>query len=381
MKPYRIFTIVKKIFKNIRNDKRTLALLFIAPVFAMLLFGYSFNGEIKNITIFVVNDDQGYTLPLNNVNISISNKIISNFNSEILHVEYMKNVSEAIQKVESGNGYAVIYFPENFTKDIYMKLDQNAINANATIWLMEDESDINVANTINQQVNNAIAETIKEIGINPIISLNSAHAIYGKNATFLDFFIPGMIGFIAYLLPTLLTLISFVQERTSGTLDRMMATPLTEGEMVAGYAIAFGTIGTLQSLLLLTISIYVFNIVIVGSIVLAFIIIALLAITSQSLGILLSSLAKREIHALFFLPFIVIPGITLAGVFWPLEGIPSWLRPVSYFVPVTYAVEALRDVMIKGWGLANIYRDILALILFCIVFLFLAVLSLKIRGK
>jgi ABC-2 type transport system permease protein len=116
---------------------------------------------------------------------------------------------------------------------------------------------------------------------------------------------------------------------------------------------------------------------IVGNVVLAFLIVALLAVVSQSLGILLSSLAKREAQAIQFIPFVILPVFLLSGVFWPVEAIPIWLRPISYLVPPTYAVDACRGVMLKGWGFAQIWSDFLALILFAVFFLLLATWSLK----
>lgn len=187
-------------------------------------------------------------------------------------------------------------------------------------------------------------------------------------------------AFVVYLLTTLLTLISFVGERTSGTLDRLLSTPLREYEIVMGYAITFSLLGTMQAALLLTIGILVFNITIVGNVVLAFAVVALLAIACQALGILLSSLADREAQAVQFLPFIILPAFLLSGIFWPLEAIPTWLRPASYLVPPTYAIDACRSVILRGWGLEMIWTDVAALVVFAAVFLTMAVLSLERRG-
>jgi ABC-2 type transport system permease protein len=191
--------------------------------------------------------------------------------------------------------------------------------------------------------------------------------------------VPGIISVAVWQLTTLLTLISFVGERTSGTLFRLLASPLKESELVAGYALAFGAIGTTQSAVLLAVGVLLFNVTIVGNVILAFGVIALLAIVSEGLGILLSSLARREAQAIQFLPFVVLPAFLLSGVFWPIEAIPAWLRPVSYVLPTTYAVEAVRSVTLRGWGLDKIYPDVVALLIFASVFLVLATLLLRRR--
>jgi ABC-2 type transport system permease protein len=155
---------------------------------------------------------------------------------------------------------------------------------------------------------------------------------------------------------------------------------LRESEIVIGYAIAFSIIGMLQTIVLLTIGVLVFNIMIVGNIFLAFLVIALLAVVSLSLGILLSSLARREAQAIQFFPLIVLPTFLLAGIFWPVEAIPSWLRPFSYIIPPSYAVDAIRSVMLRGWGAGGIWVDLVALFGFAVAFLSLAVWSLQ-RGR
>ena len=216
-------------------------------------------------------------------------------------------------------------------------------------------------------------------GVKPALNVTS-DPIYGKDADFIDFFVPGILAFVVYLLTTILTLITFVGERSNGTLERVLASPVTEGEIVTGYAITFGTFGILQVALLLVIAILVFNIMVVGNVLLAFLAVAILAVTCQALGILLSSLAKRPEQAIQFFPFVILPAFLLSGVFWPIQAIPEWLRPLSYLVPPTYAVDACRAVMLKGWGLDRIWFDLVALVIFAIVFMGLAVFSLR-RGK
>jgi len=376
----RSFAVTMKIFKDLRNDKRTIALIFIAPIFAMFVFGLAFSGEIKDVKVIIVNKDQGFTPPLGNFT-SLSEQTISNIDKNVLNIEFESKEDDAIAKVKKGHAYAVIVFPENFTKNVLMKLQNSSFPGDTTIKLMMDRSNINVADSIAKNLNIAVLKTTEEEGLKALINVDSKEAIYGKNADFMDFFVPGIIAFVVYLLTTLLTLISFVGERTSGTLDRILATPLTESEIVIGYTTAFSIFGILQGLLLLIVGILIFNITIVGHVILAFVCIALLAIVCQALGILLSSLAKREAQAIQLLPFVVLPAFLLAGIFWPIEAIPSWLRPASYLIPPTYTVDANRAVMLRGWGLDMIWPDIVALLIFAIVFLMIAIISLKRRKK
>jgi ABC-2 type transport system permease protein len=371
----RTLNVTKRVFRDIKNDKRTIGLIFLAPIFAMFIFGLAFSGEVKDVNIGVVNHDQGFVTP-NGENLSLSNKIIANIDPSVLNIKYYKSEEEAVNQVKKGKSYGVIIFPENFTQDAFLGFTNPSLNKSTQITIKADESVVNVKNAILSTISDSIDTTVKEEGIKSPVTVNS-DPIYGKDATFIDFFVPGIMAFVVYLLTTLLTLLAFVGERTSGTLDRLLSTPLQESEIVGGYGLAFGIIGTLQAAFLLSVAILAFNIMIVGNVILAFLIVALLAVVSQALGILLSSLAKREAQAIQFIPFVILPVFLLSGVFWPVEAIPIWLRPISYLVPPTYAVDACRAVMLKGWGFMQIWPDFVALILFAIFFLLLATWSLK----
>jgi len=378
MKFYRIIAVSRRVFRDVANDKRSLALLFLAPIFAMLVFGLAFSGDVEGVNVIIVNHDQGFTPPNGNTTY-LSNKIINHLNTTALNIENMSNLDDARQKVIDGKASAVIVFPENFTKNAQLKTINASYPNSAEITIQGDDSITNIKDTILKTVNQAVSDSMTAEGVNPALNVTS-DPIYGKNADFIDFFVPGILAFVVYLLTTLLTLITFAGERSTGTLERVLASPVTEGEVVTGYAITFGTFGIMQVILLLVVAILVFNIMVVGNVFLAFLAVAILAVSCQALGILLSSLAKRPEQAIQFIPFIILPAFLLSGVFWPVQAIPEWLRPLSYLVPPTYAVDASRAVMLKGWGLSRIWPDLLALVLFAILFLVLAVWSLK-RGK
>jgi ABC-2 type transport system permease protein len=374
MKAPRFLAVTRRVFVDLKNDKRTLALIFIAPVFAMFVFGLAFSGEVKHVRTEVVNLDAGTAgLPF-----SVSRTILSNIDKSVLKLEESPSVDTAKAKVESGDATAVIVFPKRLTESVLAARQGKPSTGDTAVQLYLDQSNVNVSNAVVKAVNEALLKTAEQAGMKLPVTVKTV-AIYGKDARFIDSFVPGIMAFVVFMLTTLLTLVTFVGERTSGTLLRMLATPLRERDIVMGYASAFGVIGILQSTILLLVGILAFHIIIVGDVVYAFLVIALLAVVSQALGILLSSLAKRESQVVQFFPFILLPTFLLAGIFWPLEAIPTWLRPFSYLVPPTYAVDAARSVMLRGWGLSRIWVDIVALLAFAVVFLTLAAQSLKAR--
>ncbi len=373
----RVLAVSKRVFMDLKNDKRSLALIIIAPLFAMTVFGLAFSGELKDVNVIVVNHDLGMDVPTIG-EINFADDVVNNLDSEVLIIEYKSNLDSALEDLENGEAWAVIYFPEDYTNNTMASMNP-MLDASSSIDLYIDMSNANVAESVIMETNSALLATIEDTGGGIPVTIERID-VYGENAEFMDFFVPGIICFTVYLLTTLLTLMSFIGERVSGTLSRVLATPLTESEIVAGYAITFSLVGTFQAIFLVVVGIAVFDVMIVGNVFLAFLVVALLAIVCQALGILLSAFAEREAQAAQFLPFIVMPGFLLSGVFWPLEAIPAWLRPASFFVPPSYAIEATRSVMLRGWGLDMIWPQVLALIVFAIVLLVLAAISLRRRG-
>jgi ABC-2 type transport system permease protein len=372
----RITAVVRRIFTNFRHDKRSLALACVAPLFAMTVFGLAFSGELNDVPVIVVNDDLGAYNSTLNMTVRISSLVVSNLDEKLLSITSESSLGAAVAAVEDGEAWGVIYFPANFTQDIFLRL-QGASGAVSTISLRLDNSNVNVASAIQRAVADALLMTMSQRGIAAPVNVDSSQPIYGEGAEFIDYFAPGVMAFAAYLLTTLLTLLAFVGERTTGTLERLLSTPLSVGELVTGYAVAYGTVALLQSVLLLSFAILAFGIEIAGNAALALLVIALLAVVSMNMGMLISTAAKRELQVVQLFPFIVLPVFLLSGIFWPLEAMPGWLRPFAYIIPPTYAVDALRSIMIRGWGLEKVWLDVAALLIFAVALLALNVLALR----
>jgi ABC-2 type transport system permease protein len=356
-------------------------MMFATPVVGIAVFGVAFSGEVNNVDVVVVDHDQGYQIPPSSVPVSIAEAVTANLDTYVLKLDQVATEAEAIDRVRSGKAYGLIIFPENFTSNVYEKMMDPSLSLDTTIRLELDRSNVTVANSILKAVGDAMLKASSSMGVEAPVTVDSSTAIYAQEASFRDFSVPGITAFVVFMLTYILTLLAFVSERTSGSLERLQVTPLRESELVIGYALAFSIIAVLQTAMVLALIVGVFKVMVVGSILLAFLVIALLAVMSLSLGILFSSLAKREAQAIQFLPLIALPVLLLGGIFWPLEAIPSWLRPLSYAMPPTYAVNATRSVMLRGWGVGDIWVELVAMVGFTVAFLALSVWSLhRARG-
>ncbi|HET9521063.1 MAG TPA: ABC transporter permease, partial [Candidatus Limnocylindrales bacterium] len=194
-------------------------------------------------------------------------------------------------------------------------------------------------------------------------------AVFGSaDADILDAFAPALIGYFAYFLVFILTGISFLRERVGGTLERLLATPVMRSEIVAGYAAGFGLFATLQVIVIMLSSLGTLSVPALGPLpafsiglgianagspVLAFAVVLLLALGAVSLGIFISTFARTELQILQFIPIVIVPQGLLGGIFWPVESLPDALEVVARALPLTYAVDGLREVLVKGADLAS----------------------------
>ncbi len=367
----RVLAITQRVFRGFKHDKRSIALMIIAPLVAMSVFGIAFGGEVSNIPVVIVNEDEG--VPIFNETVYLSERVIDNIDEDVLVPEFLDDYDEALGRVRDGEAWAVIHFPANYSSAL-------VVDGTTTITVRADMSNTQIYQAILLELGSALTAVMEEVGHSPPVQIDTSRPVYGEGAEFSDFLIPGVIAFAIFLLTTLLTLLTFTTERVNKTLDRILVTPVTEAEIVLGYAIAFALIGTAQSVILISWGIIGFDIMVEGNLAIAILIAALLAIASMAFGILLSAAANTEAQATQMIPLIVLPVFLLSGIFWPMEAIPAWLQPAAYVLPPTYAVEALRSIMIRGWGLVEVWPHVVALMVFIGAFLALATLSLRRKG-
>lgn len=375
----RMLGVTKKTLRALKHDRRTAGFLVFMPLFMIAIFGYTFGGDLEDVKVAIVNLDEG------GPNGSVAAHIIEELSlGTTLSLDIMEGATavDAEEVVRDADAWAAIVFPRNFTLDADDAVESmlaGGLAAPSLVTVYVDATNPNMAQAVLAELLAATQNVLAaDYGLIPPIVVGEER-IYGENAEFIDFFAPGVMGLAAMMVTFMLSIISFVHERSTGTLDRLLATPVTEGEIVGGYALALGLVALAQSVVILVTAVLLFDVNVEGSILLVLVTILLLGIGSQGLGFLLSSIAKNEFQAVQFMPIILFPSILLAGVFWPIEAVPELLRPVSHFIPLTYAVEGCRSVMIRGWDIGGVWPQLLVLVGFAVATLVLSAYSLKRR--
>ncbi len=207
-------------------------------------------------------------------------------------------------------------------------------------------------------------------------------------------FAPAIVGFFAYFFVYILTGVSFLRERTGGTLERLMATPVTRGEVVLGYTLGFGLFATIQVAILMLWTLGTLRVpalgplpplsiglgvAVNGSPLLAFLVVVLLAVGAVSLGIFLSTFARTELQVIQFIPIVLAPQFLLSGVLFPVSNLPPILQPLVTIMPLNYAVDGLRQVFIRGadLGVAALQVDLVVLAAVAVFFATIAALTIR----
>ena len=197
--------------------------------------------------------------------------------------------------------------------------------------------------------------------------------------TVLDYIAPALLATMALFFSFLLTGISFLRERSQGTMERLMASPVSRLDIVVGYLFGFFIFALLQTLIVVLFTIYALDVTYQGDLWQIFIFQIVIITAAVNLGIFISTFARNEFQMVQFIPLIIFPQIFLCGVIWPVEQMPNYLQWLSKILPLTYGVDGLRDIMLAGKSLLDVGFELAVLAGFAVVISIIAAFTLR-RG-
>ncbi len=195
----------------------------------------------------------------------------------------------------------------------------------------------------------------------------------------LDYIAPALLATLAVFFSFLLTGISFLRERSQGTMERLMASPVSRLDIVVGYLFGFFIFALTQTLIILVFTIYVLDVNYHGDLWQIFVFQIVVIAGAVSLGIFTSTFARNEFQMVQFIPLIIVPQVFLCGVIWPVEQMPEYLQWLAAVLPLTYAVDGLRDIMLDGKSLLDVWLQLSVLVGFAILISIVAAITVR-RG-
>ena len=383
MKWERIAGLSRRVMLQIIRDKRTFFLLIVIPILLLILADLLFESGVEEYQIGVVNGDNGLVLP-NGSKISLAEEIEKGIDEEAVFSLVVIDESDVESALDTSSVKAVLVMPDTFTSDFVqsraLELDVRLEGSNPALigTILGRLNQVAAGALLRLGAGTPLSAAFAGVGDGDLpVSISPIYHYGGAEFGPMDYIAPVYIAFLVLFFVFLITCVSIIQERTHGTMERLLATPVSRVEIIAGYILGLGVYALMQGALILLFALFVLKIVYAGSLWLLFLVIVLLSIVGVSLGMLASSFARNEFQVVQYIPLLIIPQMLIGGTFVPVEDLPRILQPLAYCMPLTYANIALRDVMIKGWGLADIYKNVLVLAGFAGFFILLDILAVR----
>jgi ABC-2 type transport system permease protein len=358
----RIGAITRRLLHGFRRDRRTVALLFVAPIVILGLLGYLMRGSSSAPEVGIANQDSG---PLGAI---VADGLRSSSHIKTVDI----NAADGDGKLKDGTLVAYIVLPADFSQQAQsgnvapeVHLEGSQPGEDAPVIQALQETVISLASRVAQ----------RSVGFQP----KTIYLYGGPDYDTLDYFGAAFIGLIVFFLVFVITIVSFLNERTQGTLERLMASPLRRGEIVVGYMLGFTVLALIQSVEVLVFALAVLRIHNQGNVLLIFGMEAVMAIGAVNLGIFLSMFARSEFQAVQFIPLAIVPQFLLSGVIFPVSTEPTALQWISDVLPLTYAVDGMRDIMVKGADLTwpSLQLDLGVVVGFIVLFIAAATATLR----
>jgi ABC-2 type transport system permease protein len=359
---------VKKEFLHIIRDFRTLMLLFLLPVAMILIFGYVIRNEILDVKIAVLDNSK------DEVTREITGKILSS--DFFLLYENIYKTDDIHNTFKKGRIKEIIIFEPDFG----MKLEKSGY---AQMQLLADASDPNSASLSINYTQGIIINYLKGINKNieqPLRIIPRVRMMYNPELKSSFMFVPGTMAMILMLVSALLTSISIVREKESGTMETLLVSPLKPIQIVLGKVTPYVILSVVNAITIILLGYYVFGLPVRGSFVLLLAESILFITLALSLGIFISTFSNSQQVAMFISVIgLMLPTILLSGFIFPIENMPVILQWLSCVVPPTYFISIIRNIMLKGTDFSYIWFETLVIAGITLLFITLSIIKFKTR--
>ena len=361
MKQFLIF--VKKEFSHVLRDHKTLFILFGMPVMQILIFGFALTNEVKNSKIVIVDHAMD----------EASHQIITKIEaSQYFEIEKTVLSSKEIEAAfKDGKIKLALIIPSKFNEEL---LHTNK----AQIQVIADASDPNTANTLTNYVSSIILDYQQQLNTTiavPYRIIPEVRMLYNPQLKGAHNFVPGVMALVLMLVCVMMTAISIVKEKETGTMEILLVSPFKPGLVILSKAVPYLFLSLINLSSILLLSVFVLDLPINGSLLLLFAESTLFIITCLTLGIFISiKTNSQQVAMLISLMGMLLPTILFSGFMFPIENMPVPLQVISNAIPAKWYYIIVKSIMIKGLGFTAIWKETLILLG---ITLFLFAISLK----
>ncbi|MBI4617762.1 MAG: ABC transporter ATP-binding protein/permease [Planctomycetes bacterium] len=363
--------IFRKEVSHIRREPSTLFFVLAVPMLQTIIFGYAIQTEVDDIPM-VVHDLDGR---------ASARELVQAFeNTGTFQVQGRSLDEESFRRsLTSGRARVGLVIPPNYG-------DRLVRSEQVQAQLLVDGSDSQVATTALQAAkllglmrSIQLARTQAEANQTAPARDPSGRAalpidirtrlLFNPNLESSHFFVPGLVGIILQLVTLFLTAFSIVREREIGTLEQLFVTPVGRAGLLAGKVLPYAVLGFVETLIVLSVMVFVFGVPIRGSLALLLALSGLFLLCGLGLGLFVSTVARTQVQAMQFAFMLMLPSVLLSGFVFPRSQMPFVIWIVTFALPATYFIEILRGVVLRGADLADLARQVLGLAICCMAIL------------
>lgn len=361
-----LWAIIYKEILQVRRDPST-RFVFLVPLIQMIVFGYAIDMDITHIPTAVFDMDRSAS----------SRRLVERFaNTGSFDIKYVEASESGVRRrIVAGQAKAGLIVPPEFGARLLS-------GEQATAQVLIDGSDSTTANSA--------VQTARAIG--QIYSLQGAglniermpveirpRVLFNPDLLSANFYVPGLVGIILQVVTVFLTAFAIVRERERGTLEQLVVTPVSRSALIVGKIVPYAVIGFLQTVFVLLMMRYVFRVPIAGDLLLLLALSVLFLIPALAMGILISTISVNQAQAMQLGMLVMLPSVLLSGFAFPRETMPLPIYLITFLIPVTYYVQILRGIILRGAGLWALWPQTLILAGFAVVLVGISSLRFKKR--
>lgn len=364
------FLLIKE-FKQIFRNRAILAVIMVMPVMQLIILPLAANYEIKNINLAVVDNDRS------DYSRDLINQVIASGYFKLR--TYNDSYKQAFTQLEEDNADLILEIPRGFEQDLIKENKQqlfigvNAINGTKAGLGAGYISDIirEYNNGLQKKMN--VSTSFNAI---PVIEITSSNW-YNPHLNYRLYMVPGILAILVTLVGGFLSALNIVKEKEAGTIEQINVSPVKKYHFILGKLIPFWILGNVVFTLGLLVGWIFYGIIPLGNILVLYAFIAVYLLAILGFGLLVSTICDTQQQAMLIMFFFVMIFVLMGGLFTPIDSMPDWAKTVSKFNPITYFIDVMRMVVIKGSGFKDVQKHILIIVGFAIVLNIAAVLNYR----
>ena len=368
----RLRALLLKEFIQMRRDRLTLGMMIGMPIIQLMLFGFAINTDVKHLPTVVFDQSKS----------SESRDLLESFSaSGYFDINYnAKSFKDVNARIDDGDAKVGVVLPPDFAEHVRG-------GRTASVQVIVDATDSMAASSAI-----ATAQTIGQLRSQSIL-IRRLESVTGRqnglpydirirpwyNPDFVTAFymVPGIMGMILTMTMVMITSMAIVREREQGTLEQLIVTPMKSYELMLGKIIPYIFVGLVQASVALLVGIVVFGLPIRGNLIELFLYTVLFIVASLSLGILISNFSKTQMQAMQLSFFVFLPSVLLSGFMFPREAMPEFFYQIGKVLPLTFYLQIMRSIVLKGVGIKALWPQVGALLLFISIVLTISVAKFK----